>query len=180
MGVKFAFPSSMQQISKLPTEPFRREHAVMKLELEEIAERIGELAELHPAVQDAAMARVVAFFKHRIVTHAEWEERMLYPEVDKLAAKGAHRFTATMRYEQRIARRWIGELEREATQSTPDVKAFARRADNLLGLIQAHFEQKEQVLLPILDSKMTPAQFERRIMQKAEPPAEGTGLPAHS
>src|SRR6476659_2531433 len=66
MVAKFAFPSSVPQISKLPTEPFRREHAVMKLELEEIAERIGELGELHPAAQDAAMARVVAFFKHRI------------------------------------------------------------------------------------------------------------------
>jgi hypothetical protein len=31
------------------------------------------------------------------------------------------------------------------------VKAFTRRTDNLLGLLEAHFEEEEHVLLPILE-----------------------------
>lgn len=51
---------------------------------------------------------------------------------------------------------------------------------HLLGLLQAHFEEEEQVLLPVLDSTMQPAEFENRIMRKAEPHAEGEGPLAQS
>ena len=56
-----------------------------------------------------------------------------------------------MRYEHGVVGRWIGELAQEAKRPAPDVKAFTRRTDNLLGLLEAHFEEEEHVLLPILE-----------------------------
>jgi hypothetical protein len=50
-----------------------------------------------------------------------------------------------------------------AASASPDAAAFVRRADNLLGLIWAHFEEEEMVLLPVLDETMTPEQFEREV-----------------
>ena len=58
--------------------------------------------------------------------------------------------------------RWIGELGAMAKSPSADAQAFTRRADNLLGLVRAHFESEEDVLLPVLDRTMTPEQFRRR------------------
>ena len=69
-----------------------------------------------------------------------------------------------MRYEHKVVNRWIEELERFAEAEKPDVVAFARRTDNLLGLIWAHFEEEEEVLLPILDRTMTTVEFQREIL----------------
>lgn len=45
----------------------------------------------------------------------------------------------------------------------PDYRAFARRTDNLPGLIAAHFEEEEEVLLPLIDRSLTTEQFEKEI-----------------
>jgi hypothetical protein len=57
-----------------------------------------------------------------------------------------------MRYLRRIIAHRIDELVREAGCPEPDSRGFARRGNQLLGLITAHFEEEEEVLLPILDS----------------------------
>jgi hypothetical protein len=68
-----------------------------------------------------------------------------------------------MRYEHRIVGRWIGELRAEADKPKIEAAKFARRTDNLLGLIWAHFEEEEEVLLPFIDNGMSKVQFEREL-----------------
>lgn len=145
------------------TEAFRRQHVEIKEHLGHIHGMVGRLAAAPPAEHRDKMGLIVEFLKDHIGTHAAWEERALYPVVDRQAGGGAHPFTASMRHEHRIVERWIGELEQEAAKPSPDAVAFARRADNLLGLIWAHFEEEEEVLLPILDRTMTREQFEREV-----------------
>jgi hemerythrin-like domain-containing protein len=146
-----------------PTESFRREHVEIKEHLEHLKSEIGNLGATSPHEQRAIMTHVVGFVREHITPHAEWEERALYPAVDKRAASGPYPFTASMRYEHRIVARWTEELASLASAATPDVNAFARRADNLLGLIWAHFEEEEEVLLPILDRTMSQQDFAREI-----------------
>jgi hypothetical protein len=74
------------------------------------------------------------------------EERVLYPLLDRRLGRG-RAFTATLRYEHRVIDRWITELAREAARHTPDVLAFARRADKVLGLLEA----EEEMLPPALE-----------------------------
>ena len=50
-------------------------------------------------------------------------------------------------------------------QPSPDVKSFTRRAYGLLGLLEAHFEEEEQVLLPILDRTMSKEEFDKMYNQ---------------
>ena len=109
------------------------------------------------------MRRTLGFFRDHLLAHAEWEERVLYPAVDRRASGSGHAFTSSMRYEHRIVGRWIGELEAMAASRPPDVVAFARRTHNLLGLVSAHFEEEEEVLLPILDRTMTAEEFKREM-----------------
>lgn len=149
---------------KLPTQPFRDEHAQVRQHLKEMAARVGQLRNESADAQKKSMGEVVAFFQQHIKPHAEWEERHLYPVVDKLAGcPTARPFTSTMRFEHRVIGGWIDELAREAKKPAPDAVAFSRRADNLFGLLSAHFDEEEQVLLPLIDAKMTPAQFEKAV-----------------
>jgi hemerythrin-like domain-containing protein len=146
-----------------PTDKFRAEHAEIKIHLSHVEQWAGDLTSQPPPGQKKTMAKIVRFFKEHIRPHAEWEERRLYPAVDKRVGKGTEVFTSTMRYEHRIVGRWVEDLVKEEKKTAPDAKDFARKTDQLLGLIRAHFEEEEEVLLPILDKSMTPAQFEKEI-----------------
>ena len=152
---------------KRATESFRAEHVVLHNHLLEVEQWTGELFREGKSAQKKTMLQIVSFFKEHIKPHAEWEEKKLYPAVDKRASRGPEPFTSTMRYEHRIVARWIDELDKEASSKKPDPKAFARESYQLLGLIKAHFEEEEEVLLPVLDRSMTPEQFKFEILDGA-------------
>ncbi len=146
-----------------PTATFRAEHREVQEHLRHVHDWVGALPAQGPAEQRKTAQKVVSFFEKHIKPHAEWEERFLYPVVDKLAGGGANPFTSTMRFEHRVIDRWIAELRAESTKTKIDVAKFARRTDNLLGLLWAHFEEEEQVLLPFIDKGMSKEQFEREL-----------------
>jgi hemerythrin-like domain-containing protein len=155
---------------KRPTAAFRAEHREVQEHLRHVHDWVGALPTQKPAEQKKTAQKVATFFEDHIKAHAEWEERFLYPVVDKLAGGGANRFTSTMRYEHRVVGRWIAELRAESAKSRIDAAKFARRADNLLGLLWAHFEEEEEVLLPFIDKGLSKEQFEREL---------GKGATAH-
>jgi hemerythrin-like domain-containing protein len=162
-GVALAFAPAMASAART-TEPFREAHAEIREHLGHLQGAVGALSEASAEERKAKMAFVVKFLNEHIRTHAAWEEKVLYPVVDRYAGGPADRpFTSTMRYEHRIIGRWIDELAAESAKPQPDATAFARRADNVLGLIGAHFEEEEEVLLPVLDAKMSPDDFRREI-----------------
>ncbi len=145
-----------------PTDSFRREHAEIKTHLVHVRTWAGGLAAAKPDERRATMQKIVGFFEEHILPHAAWEEKRLYPAVDKRAG-GAYPFTSTMRYEHKIVARHVDELKRLAAAPAADAVAFQRRTDQLLGLLDAHFEEEEEVLLPILDKTMAPSEFEDEV-----------------
>ncbi len=145
------------------TAAFRAHHLEIKQHLEHVHDWIGALPSKDPAEQRATVRKVVTFFEQHIGPHAQWDEQFLYPLVDRLAGSGANAFTSTMRYEHRIVGRWIAELRAESGRANPDPASFARRTDNLLGLLWAHFEEEEEVLLPFLDRAMSRAEVEQEL-----------------
>ncbi len=148
---------------------FRAEHAGIRQHLRRVEETVGTLAEGPAAEGRERMSEVVAFFREHIVPHAEAEEEGLYPAVDRRAGKPSPPLTATMRHEHRIVGRWVEELAREAAKPAPDGTAFCRRADRLLGLLAAHFEEEEEVLLPVLDRTLTREELEREAGRPVRP-----------
>lgn len=147
-----------------PTEGFRNEHVEMKRHLQQVENWAGTLSSATPAEQKKTMAKVISFFQKELEPHAQWEEKKLYPAVDKRASEGTNAFTSSMRHEHKIVGRWIEELQKEASSPKPDPIRFTRKTDQLLGLVIAHFESEEEVLLPILDKSMTPAEFKNEIL----------------
>lgn len=147
-----------------PTEHFRSEHVELKKHVSEVEQWVGDLyAASDASKQKDKLTKITGFFKEHIKPHAEWEEKRLYPAVDKRTCTG-HTFTATMRQEHKIVGRWIGDLEQATSAKNPDLRKFARKADQLLGLIKGHFEDEEEILLPILDKSMTPEQFKQEVL----------------
>ena len=149
----------------LPTAAFREEHVHVRAHLEHVYGWAGGLPALpEPRRRDVARQIVRAFREH-VGEHARWEERVLYPIADRLAGltgleSGGTPFTASMRLEHDVVGRWISELEHLANAPHVDAVAVSRRADHLLGLLAAHFEAEERVLLPLLDARATPEDLE--------------------
>jgi hemerythrin-like domain-containing protein len=146
-----------------PTESFRQEHAEVKVHLEHLDQMVGTMAAAEAAQQKKTAAFVVKFLREHIVEHAKWEEERLYPAVDRRTHGGDHPFTESMRYEHTIIGRWIDELGAMAATAPFDANGFARQSNRLLGLIAAHFEEEEEVLLPILDRTMTREELEKEL-----------------
>lgn len=150
------------------TQPFRDEHVVIKEHLGHLEQMVDAVVAAAPAERSAAMERVVNAFEDHIAAHAAWEEEYLYPVVDRLAGNTEYPFTAAMVQEHRIVGRWIGALREIQAGASPDARAFARQATKLIGLIQAHFEDEEEVLLPVIDAKMSKAEFEAEVLAHAQ------------
>lgn len=164
MNPTLAYSETKDLKSGIPSQQFRTEHVEIKKHLSHVEKWAGDISTSKSIEQKKLMLKIVTFFKEHIKPHAEWEEKKLYPAVDKRANKGGEVFTSTMRYEHKIVGRWIEELEKESASKTPNSKLFTRKTDQLLGLIIAHFEEEEEVLLPILDKSMTPEEFKEEIL----------------
>lgn len=154
----------------VPTQAFRDEHAEVKEHLDHLHQMVGSMASADAAAQQKTAKFVAKFLREHILEHAKWEEERLYPAVDKRTHAGTHPFTGTMRYEHKIVGRWIEELGTMASGEKLDGVAFARKADRLLGLIAAHFEEEEEVLLPILDKSTTREELEKELGLDAKKP----------
>lgn len=147
-----------------PTEALRTAHdrfrsSIIELETELFRLFSGSARAEHRFL----MKRIVDRFVRELGPHASWEEATLYPLIDELAGGRRERFTAPARYEHEIMKRWLEELELEASKTVPDPRVFARRAQSLFGLVRAHLEVEEQVLLPLIDRRMSREELEREI-----------------
>ena len=148
-----------------PTESFREHHAEIREHLNHIDAMAASLSAQSPDDQRRSMQQVVRFLRDHIGPHAADEERVLYPVVERQAGP-ASRLTEVPIYEHRIVEKSIAALEREAAKPAPDADAFARDALHLMGLLYAHFDDEEEVLLPVLDRTMTPDQFRQEVADK--------------
>jgi hemerythrin-like domain-containing protein len=142
------------------TQSFRDEHRHVREEIEAVRGMLDGILEADPVAQRTRMAAILEFLERRILPHEKHEEQRLYPIVDDLAC-GMTQFTSHLRYEHCIVSRWTGELARELASN--DVGRFARRAENLLGLLEAHCEIEEEVLLPLVDARMSAREFENAL-----------------
>lgn len=124
------------------------------------AERhLDTFRELNAAGQVALMQSTVDLFKEALPPHIAAGDAMLLPALDGNLPEGTAPLAAALRREHDILRRRLGELEILANAAIPDPHAFTRRAERLLGQIEAHLEIEEEILYPILDQ---PSRLSRR------------------
>jgi hemerythrin-like domain-containing protein len=145
------------------TQPLRDEHA-------ELIPHIDALRDAGDAVGQSDLGRLreavdasYEFLAHHLIPHAGAEEAVLYPAVQR--AVGAPEITATMARDHVEVHALTDELGRFRDElagiDTLDDKlanGLRRVLYGLHHLVKVHFAKEEEVYLPILDARLTPAQ----------------------
>jgi iron-sulfur cluster repair protein YtfE (RIC family) len=145
-----------------PTRPLRDEQVEL-LPRAETVRAAAEAVTRRPAVGvGAAVDTPLAFLKNDLLPHAAAEDRVLYPAVQGVL--GAPEATATMSPDHtevgrlteeltvlrgRIGYRWI---------APDDAEALRRVLYGLYAPVQVHFAKEEEVYLPLLDARLSPAE----------------------
>jgi iron-sulfur cluster repair protein YtfE (RIC family) len=147
------------------TQPLREEHKELLPHIEAIrqaADAIGEapLSELRPLIDG-----VYDFLAYHLLPHAQAEEAALYPVVGKVM--GAPEATATMSRDHVAVGGLIDELglirsnTPGSTLTVAQIQDLRRVLYGLYTLVKVHFAKEEEVYLPILDARLTPAEARR-------------------
>jgi hemerythrin-like domain-containing protein len=137
---------------ELVTSPLRREHGVVREQLAHVHRHLGQLVHAAPAEQRSLMVKVLHLLRQHVLGTLRREEAVIYRPVESL---NGGRLTAMLLCEHRIIARWLDDLDRLADRDDADVGEFVRRGDQLLGLVLAHLESEEQMLLPLLERLTT-------------------------
>ena len=130
-----------------PTEEFHEEHRELMEHVEHLRATARELPDLPEPERAARLGRILDFLRDVLLPHARAEEEFLYPKVAELL--GDPRATDTMSREHVAIHRGIESLagtDAGATLALPEL-LFGRNA-----LIRAHFDNEEEVYLPLLDT----------------------------
>lgn len=136
-----------------PTDALRRERERIRLELASASDLVGKIPRDLTATR-SRLLHVVSTLEAIVGPYLEWEERVVHPVVDRLACGGPMVVSASLRFEHALVHRGLDELARSARSQDPDPVAFARRADRLLGLLEAHLEVEDTMFLPLLDGAL--------------------------
>lgn len=148
--------------SPLPTEPLRAEHRDLVPHIHALDAAADEVPKWSRDEAIRVLGDIGGFLQGHLVPHATAEEQVLYPAVEE--ALGAPGATATMRADHteivaRIDR--LAESARNVEQRWPDDALATDLVHQLIGLsaiLHLHFRKEEDVLLPVLDARLTPEQ----------------------
>jgi iron-sulfur cluster repair protein YtfE (RIC family) len=141
------------------TQPLRDEHKELYPQIESIR-LAGDVvndsltSQAHDKIEQA-----YSFLTRQLVAHAQAEEAVLYPMVQKVM--GSDLSTATMvRDHVEIARLTdeLGSLrvhQSQLTITSIQAAALRRVLYGLYAVIKLHLAKEEEIYLPLLDSKLT-------------------------
>ena len=156
-----------------PTAPLREEHRDLLPHVRELDSAADEVEGWDRAEAARRLGAMVGFLREHLVPHASAEEQILYPAVEQ--AMGAPGAMATMvadhveivRRIERLAQ-LVDGLTAGVGGAWPDAGRTRDIRHELIGLaaiLLLHFAKEEDVLLPVLDARLSPAEAERLFEQ---------------
>jgi len=161
------------------TRPLRELHDELTPDVEAIrlvADSVGEV-ELEALREE--VGEVYEFLAYRLIPHAIEEDRVVYPVVGRVL--GSPEAVATMRRGHVEVARLAEELEALRMElSNPVITPLQERAlrrvlYGLYALLKAHIAQEEDVVLHILDERLSPSEAREvcDAMRSGSPEAAG-------
>lgn len=141
------------------TEPLRAEHRELLPRLDEARAVASDLGSSHPEDIRGRLDGLVRFLREHLVPHARAEEAVLYPAVER--AMGSPGAMATMVADHVEIVRRIEAL----AATTRDFRSLPLGHDvvedlkaqlyGLWAILLLHFGKEEEVLLPVLDERVS-------------------------
>jgi iron-sulfur cluster repair protein YtfE (RIC family) len=147
-------------VTPRPTEPLRAEHRELMPRVEAFDAFAADLHGWSAAEATRQLDDVVAFLRGHLVPHARAEEVVLYPAIER--AMNAPDATATMRADHTEIMARIDRLAEttgrvEADWPDPGLRQeLSRQLIGLAAILLLHFHKEENVLLPVLDARLSP------------------------
>lgn len=145
-------------MTQLPTDPIREEHSELEPHLHHIERAAAQVTEWDLALAKRSLPQLIGFLREDLVPHAQTEEEVLYPEVDRITGAAT---TATMIVDHVVIGERIDALASSADAALDDWDApgvaadISRQLAAIAGIVRLHFRKEEEVLLPILDANLT-------------------------
>jgi iron-sulfur cluster repair protein YtfE (RIC family) len=150
----------MPAMDERPSETWRTEHAVLRHDAARLARLAGDLSDWSAANAAGQLQQVRAFLHGRLLAHAEAEEAVLYPMMDKLL--GTEQFTIAMRADHDAISHRTDELTAviaavgQGPPTTAQLEALREHLYGLWAIVELHLEKEEQILFDLLDARLSP------------------------
>lgn len=144
-------------MTELPTSPIREEHRELVPHLRHIETAAVGVWSWNAKEAGRRLPPIVAFLRDQLIPHAEQEEAVLYPEIDRITG-GPTTATMTLDHVEIGARteRLAASVESAIEEWGPGVAAdLSRQLASLAAIVVLHFEKEEEALLPLLDEALT-------------------------
>ena len=139
------------------TQPLREEHKELIPHIEQILEVANSIPEAPVEQICDGVKKVHDFLAYHLIPHAQAEDAALYPAVQR--ALGSPEATRTMSRDHVEVGRYIEELAELCQAPSPEkFKALQRVLYGLYALVKVHFAKEEEVYLPILEERLSPAE----------------------
>jgi hypothetical protein len=117
-------------------------------QVDQLRAAAGGVTEVAPEERKEIVGRALEFLRNTLVPHAEWEEQILYTAVGELL--GDARATASMSRDHVAIQ---GMIEALAETDLGDVARLQELLYGLHALIRVHFEEEEELYLPLLNER---------------------------
>ncbi|NXY98497.1 hemerythrin domain-containing protein [Streptomyces sp. BR123] len=153
------------------TQQLHDEHADLLPHIERLRTVADTVGRTTPEALGTALAGLQRFLAHHLIPHAEAEDRVLYPAIDRVM--GAAEATATMSREHVEVGRLARELDtlREAVDRdglNDERQAALRRVlYGLYTLVKVHFAKEEEIYLPLLEERLPAPEAEQLLAELA-------------
>lgn len=160
---------------------YRSHHASLREDFDHLSRLIGGIEAARGEGRSVEAVRTASRFLERCVRpHAGWEDRAVYPLLDE-HVPGGDLLSASARGQHETIERQTQALIDEAARPTPDAVDFARRADQLLGVLRLHLDFEDTLVIPLLE-RHVPAGVLAKALAEPPPPSprstpEETPLP---
>jgi iron-sulfur cluster repair protein YtfE (RIC family) len=147
--------------SSSPSGVLRTGHAELQRGVADLARTAAEVSDWSVPDTPDRLRHVRGFLYARLLPHAEAEEAVLYPLMDKVM--GAQGATATMVADHREIHRRIdavaslADAVAQGPPSHPELEALREHLYGLWAIVRLHLEKEEQLLFPLLDGRLSPA-----------------------
>ncbi len=144
------------------TQPLHEEHQELLPQIERLRAIADFVGEAPVPLLKLGLDEIYDFLAHQLIPHTQAEERTLYPVVQKVM--GASEATRTMERDHVEIERLTEELAmlRAELSRAPvtgvQVQALRRVLYGLYELVKVHFAKEEEVYLPLLDARLSPAE----------------------
>ena len=131
----------------------------------------AELPGLEAGEGRSRLAAAGGFLREELLPHASAEEAVLYPAVEQVShAPGS---LVTMRADHREVVRRIDALA--AASSGDSLAAVPFQLVGLAAILELHFRKEEELLLPLLDRALEPAEADQLFAQMTRHVEEAGG-----